>query len=237
MTKDIETLFVSLFITTIISGLISLYIHGVWMESHGLDHSAWTLFVITWSAYLLLVSFTAFLSVFNFTKNLLELAKARTPTSVDVYPKSTDDVTMDNMQEKWTHLAAKYISLSSYALMSTLLMMLVIFLGPYHHNVHMGIFWGIDVGVNVICLYLQNSFASGYYEKCCINFDFCCNRVLSKNMKDSIRKIKRDSFHKKQLNRKAQFELKVKTWPSPILSDTDSKENGAAMMSVDIKDM
>eukprot|EP01084_Bolivina_argentea_P040022 73944_1 len=177
MSNMLRNTFILLYIWVVLihlATIIAAFIY-ILLPPHGVTLNGYFIFLMFWLlgsfSYLLLAIWT----VYIFCNNLLKLA-----TSVVV-----------SSQHKLIHITSKYIFLFSIATLTTLLQIILGGLGNYvvgnyidttlpHETVHIAA--GIDCCVNIICLYLQYSFASNIYDKYCFKMDCCCEKMITKMM-------------------------------------------------------
>merc|ERR1712217_176264 len=102
--------------------------------------------------------------------------------NLSVNPK---DIELDKQQQKLSDLSSKYMMLFGIAMASTILFQIVSFC--VHFNLR-SIFYSLDFTVNLLCVYLQFSFANIHYVKCCKWCDGKCKDYISRRNKRMIYK-------------------------------------------------
>ena len=116
------------------------------------------------------------------------------------------------------------------AAFTSLVTVLSLFAAPYLSFQGWFVMAGIDNCINVICLYLQYSFASPHYDQFCFSLDVCCNKLMTRNMLRSISKMKRENLEK------VLFTMHKLGNSSSITASTDSmREESAGDHPVEIE--
>ena len=121
------------------------------------------------------------LSIRLFVVNVIEFTKLQcsSPQTLSV---NADDIALNHRQQKILHLSAKYVSLFCVATVST-----VLSFGLSLRNLNfVGLFFSIDLCLNLLCLSLQFSFAADWYQKCCCCWDSCCTAMVQSKAKRMI---------------------------------------------------
>merc|ERR1712129_154396 len=85
---------------------------------------------------------------------------------------------LNQSQHKFVKLTSKYLSLFVIAMLSSIVTWVLV--GVFYYIG--GIFMGLDVCVNIVCLYLQHSSAQKHYAKHCSRLDVCCIRQIERKM-------------------------------------------------------
>ena len=142
--------------------------------------------------YLPLYFIGSIAAVRYFVCNLSKLAKLRASSLRDVTVKE-DEISLDTTQQRMVNVSAKYILLFCVAILSTLFTVMgYMFLHQYPAlAVIMRMIWTFDFCLNLICLYLQFSFASEHYHTFCGCLDNICRKIVSKRTKRAIHRESR----------------------------------------------
>ena len=129
---------------------------------------------------------TAAYIVIIFARNMLKLTKLRASSSKNV-------LNLNKTQNKLINNISRYVSLFSFALFFTFLAMLT----PYFVNLVPNLFEGryinlilifgtIDGMVNIVCLALQNKFATKFYKEHCEWIECCWKSCFKKVIKQAL---------------------------------------------------
>eukprot|EP01084_Bolivina_argentea_P110102 196658_1 len=151
----------------------------------------WFLFV--W--FLIVVKFLLYAvcatsAVYMFSRNLFSLALQQTSQSCKNVSK------LKASQQKMIHMSAKYVALFFIAIVFAVLSIIFFTLATFSlmsFHFH-SIMLGICCSVNIICMYLQFSFASYFYGKYCRCVDECFKKRMTRNMMNSISEIRRNGY-------------------------------------------
>ena len=121
----------------------------------------------------------AALAVQLFVKNLSTVAKMQN-LSPRASSKQADDIPLNAKQMNVLRLSAKYILLYFVAVFSSGLAFSLFHIVSQEYS---GIFFSVDLCVNLSCLYLQFAFAKRHYLKCCGCLDSRCSAIVLKKTK------------------------------------------------------
>jgi len=121
-------------------------------------------------------------AAYHFVSNLLALARLKA--------SSPCNLAVNREQQRLINISAKYISLFLIAVVSSLVSTLLTAVCRLYLEIHPGTSWSIDGVANILCLYLQYTFAEKHYKRYCSRLD-CCFRS---KMKDNIVNAKRKSM-------------------------------------------
>merc|ERR1712232_225488 len=83
----------------------------------------------------------------------------------------------------------------------------------------------IDSCVNIICLYLQYSFASDVYNKYCLGLDCCYKKLITRSMTKSVSSMMENKYGtvdgmRNESSSSSEFE--------PVHNGVSTKENGVS---------
>ena len=139
--------------------------------------------ILTFISFLFLYFIGSASAVHLFVANLSELSRLQAASQTDLEGVTAKDMSLNVKQQKTLRLSAKYILLFLVAISSTILsfLLLIVQIADF-----LGLFWSIDLCVNVLCLYLQFAFAADHYRKCCCCLDSCCRAMVSNRVKRVI---------------------------------------------------
>merc|ERR1711879_470777 len=93
------------------------------------------------------------------------------------------DIELDKKQQKLSNLSSKYMMLFGIATSSTILSQILSFCVEFTLRRN---FWILDYTVNLLCIYLQFSFAKDDYRKCCGFCDGKCRDYVSDRNREKI---------------------------------------------------
>ena len=142
--------------------------------------------MIAWSQYII----TAAFAVFLFAQNMLKLTKKRASTMRNIMNPQRDinlqnETELNKSQSKYINNTSRYVSLFTWALISSFVTMLSPMVANYIPSVFDGRFiylilisGSIDGTINVICLLLQYSFCNPFYYKYCKWMECCWKRIF-----------------------------------------------------------
>merc|ERR1711879_957771 len=108
-----------------------------------------------------------------FIRNLLALAGLKS---------STRDITVNRKQQRLINVSAKYLALFLIALVSSIVCVLMTGVCRLYLDIHPGINWSIDGVANILCLYLQYTFAEKHYTRYCSRLDCCFRSKMENNV-------------------------------------------------------
>ena len=135
----------------------------------------------------LLLVFTFFLgsvvAVFHFVNNLrlLSMTMSELPTPTNIEKESS----LNANQRRYSDLSARYLLLFGIATTSTLMMVILNFAFSVTSGIR-AVLIAADEVVNLLCIYLQFSFATKHYEICCGCLDHRARNVMGKYNKKMI---------------------------------------------------
>merc|ERR1712154_748497 len=98
------------------------------------------------------------------------------------------DEELSPAQLRFVKLSAKYVSLFALGTFTTLLSYSLFSFTGFEAWY---ILWSLDCALNILCLFLQYSWASAYYTKICCKLDVCCTVVMVRSMKRYIGRARR----------------------------------------------
>ena len=55
-----------------------------------------------------------------------------------------------------------------------------------------GVVDALDMATNIVCLYLQYTFANKAFRTYCTKVDVCCHRMMTRNMKARVKSVSPD---------------------------------------------
>ena len=186
-------IFIILYSMTAISGITLLSIDNFNARTKGDGKTIFT--------YFLGISYfiTSVYGMFVFVYKMYTLTKMRQSSIAYGVSNEIDEdvIKLNNQQMKFLQMTSKYISLLSLAIITTWITFIDnIIYGKIvkrwgwtviGHEIF-GVQYAIDCAVNVLCLYLQYSFARKYYEKYCQCLGNCCLLILKKMAERQMRK-------------------------------------------------
>ena len=198
------------------------HIHGDAITEHSasnLDyHYIWVMYTAVISIVLYLITGTW--AVIEFSKRLLELTKSQTNTV-----KNLENIELNESQQKLINQISRYNALFSLAVFTSALVVVAVSV-----TIKDSTYWLINVTnycttidciVNIVCIYLQYSFATKYYIKYCKLLDLCWKLIINKAI---IKSIKHD--HRYPLPQVKDLDVAVsKKKISKIKSDESSEEH------------
>eukprot|EP01084_Bolivina_argentea_P213655 362793_1 len=195
MGKTARVIFIMIYILIVFTCLGIITLFCITLVSLKSEEEQWDeyqdiylwLVLMIWILYIL----AAMWAVYMFCRNILSLAELRRGSQIDVMQgNSPSNVKLNAFQLKMISLSSKYVALFTIAAVASLIVM---------------IFWayqgleilsvptictlaGVDACINILCLYLQYSFAQKYYNKYCGLIEICCKIPLTKYMTKRISK-------------------------------------------------
>ena len=136
---------------------------------------------------------TGLWGVILFSKKLLALTRAQTNTI-----RNLDNYKLNESQEKLINQVSRYNSLFTLAASTSIAVSIALGVAAIVSVDEGSADYGIvpimqcitlfDCVVNVICLFLQYSFATKYYNKYCVCIDKCWKSILYKQVKLGLKK-------------------------------------------------
>ena len=202
--------------------LITLFVFIVILMGADIDYSTDTLFVDTHSdeeiiiIYVLAFSFIflyligAVCATLFFLNNLRKLALSRTSSSRNLEAQQTEDIPLNDQQERIINLASRYALLFIIAMTSDIVVMVLLNFAVSLESGIRNVFFAMDCTVNLFCVYLQFAFAGEHYMRCC----GCIHRRWRKR----VDKIARRAIHKHSFELPASnSSCSVATSPNPTL--------------------
>ena len=192
------------YITIVIAGIVSFSINisivtvdpSQTPEKH-FELSLAGIFTFVFAA--LLYFLTGSWAVYQFTRNLLALARLQAPTMKNILSNQrAKDVKLNASQQKLINRTSRYVSLFSVAMVVTIILVLTVFLDAlgkfYLRRFEVALIIGaLDVTIHVITLYLQYNFATKYYKKFCKCLDILWRLIFMQKMINSMRVAQRES--------------------------------------------
>lgn len=170
--------------------LIILFCIGIYIAYSG---SGPILILMSLGGFVLLFLIGSFLAVRFFVRNLVQITKCRAG-SQHALQTAAGDISLDSGQQRVLDVSAKYILLYFLATFSTILSFALSF-GTWFTTLEdlRFVFAFLDYSFNILCLYLQFSFAADHYQCLCGCSDKMCRRIVSARTKKAIRsKLTRD---------------------------------------------
>ena len=141
-------------------------------------------------------------TVYKFARNLMTLAKMRSHT-LSIRDLAVDQK-LGGKQQELINVSSKYVVLFMIAfIVSVMAHVLMPVLN--RNGITATVVWPWYCVVNVLCLYLNHSFAAHYYSRYCQCFDCCCHDKMTR----SISLENRMSFEKKRSSRTSTNDSKT----------------------------
>lgn len=138
----------------------------------------------SWLSFMLVWLVASFVAVRFFVTNIWKIAKLRIHSQ-----RNLESISLDSAQHQLLHVSARYILLYCLATASTILCnILFITLEFSDLSLFSDIFNSIDYCFNVLCLYLQFSFATEHYQCLCGCLDKRCRSFVLTKTTRSIHK-------------------------------------------------
>ena len=132
------------------------------------------------------------LSVYLFISDLYKMIKARERTLRASTVIQVDDIRLDNSQQKFSDLAAKFMMLFGIAMTSSIFIFSVTLIVNQYtvddFSDIRGCLGAIDLSVNLFAIYLQFAFAKDHYQRCCGCCDAKFRNFISKKTQNVIYK-------------------------------------------------
>ena len=122
-------------------------------------------------------------AVFHFVNNLklLSMTMSELPTPTNIEKESS----LNANQRRYSDLSARYLLLFGIATTSTLMAAVLIFAFSLSSGMRQ-VFGTADAVVNLLCIYLQFSFATKHYEICCGCLDRRARKIMGRYNKKMI---------------------------------------------------
>ena len=140
----------------------------------------WICSLITFGIFVMI----SIVPVFQFIHNLMWIAnyEATHLSQSDLRP----DKSVTDQQEQWINLSSRYASLFILAIATSMLIIPTTAIFHLYLQTHPGCLWSIDCLINIVCLHLNQGYASKQYKKYCWRFHSCCRgkfraRIRNKN--------------------------------------------------------
>merc|ERR1712228_222964 len=182
MSKRTTNIFLTLYIIVIIFSIVCVTLWAILFFQRDLNavlhwlSVVWALFIVICIIYISM----AIAAVWIFCNNLLKLATLQST--------SEDSSDLNGTQQKLVNMTTKYITLFGIASVSIFIcfaLHIVYHYSVWLYHVHI-IATSIDCVISIVCLYLQYSFASHYYDGHCRKLHDCCKRLVVLKMLKSI---------------------------------------------------
>eukprot|EP01084_Bolivina_argentea_P081022 146737_1 len=154
-------------------------------------HSAFAWNTLILAVGMLLYVIAGILAVMEFSKNLMNLTKTQTNSF-----KNVNQIELNQSQQKLINQIAKYNALFSLASLTSVIVIIVMFISSVMISSTNTGYWIIamvhilttfDSVINIICLFLQYSFANKCYSKYCNCLDVSWKRIINKQITESIK--------------------------------------------------
>ena len=160
--------------------------------------------------FLLLFVLGSVVAVFHFVNNLkllsMTMSELPTPTNIE------KECSLNAKQRRYSDLSARYLLLYGIAIISSLMMYLLVFAVSQSSGMR-NVIWAADELVNLLCVYLQFSFATKHYEICCGCLDHRARRVMGK-------------YNKKMINESPRAENVIRT--ITVVSESEATNTNRA---------
>ena len=177
-------------IMLIIFAIIVSVLHGLYLWTNKYAQAAIIMFGFLAVTYISLTIYCMYL----FAQKLLILANLRATSMRNVHDhvQTQSAIKLNKSQTKIINQAARYMSLTSLAMISSIITFM-----PFFFRVNYLFLVGsyFDCMVNVICLFLQFAFATRYYDKYCGCLKRFWNKRLSIKAEKNMERKYRDSIH------------------------------------------
>lgn len=184
MSKNRIVIFAFIFIVLFISSIVHVVSVAVVYDGYeGIGWSErWILSLSASFVSLLFYVIGSILAVTYFIGNLSKLAKMQS-NSERVVSADAESISLNARQIKLLTLAAKFIVLFLVAIISTIFAVILISAVSWKMA---GLFYSWDLCLNLVCLYLQFSFADEQYRKYCRRLDTRCRAMVLTRSKKAI---------------------------------------------------
>ncbi len=162
--------------------------HDATASTH--DYPDWHLTVLTMTSLSVFFLFAtgSVLTVYHFVNNLRLLSRAAV-TSQTTLDGPESDISLNRNQQRYSTVAARSMLLFVTAILTTLF---IYFGFVWAFSVSSGvrnIFMSMDFTINLLCVYLQFSFAGEHYQRFCGRLDGVCRNWISNRTRKDIRKL------------------------------------------------
>ena len=124
---------------------------------------------------------------------LLSMTMSELPTPTNIEKESS----LNANQRRFSDLSARYLLLFGIAIISSLMTTILVFAFSTSSGIRT-VFIAADEVVNLLCIYLQFSFATKHYEICCGCLDHRARKVM-------------DKYNKKMINESPRAEIAMHT--------------------------
>ena len=212
--KTQKLILMTLYIITTISGIYAIFVfigESIYDEMNeiGSFYEEYYIFYYTQFISVIFYVATSLYGMYVFGEKMYKITKLRA-TSLKNLSQNNAQIKLTKKQNELLNTTSKYLSLSALAIFTTFFAVAVIWYawelyGEYNQ------FWDeiirqivimvypIDCTINVICLYLQYSFATRYYNKYCACFGKCWGYFLTN-------KFERDMIKKRETMKQRHIE-------------------------------
>ena len=171
---------------------------------------AMMIFYVLAVSFLFLYLIGAICATSFFLNNLRKLALSQISSPSNLEAQKTEDIPLNNQQQRIINLASRYALLFIIAVSSDIVFIVLLFSAV---NVDSGIrevFFAMDFTINLICVYLQFAFSGEHYRRCC----GCIHRRWRKR----VGKIARRAIHKHSIELSSSNSFSsAATSPNPTL--------------------
>ena len=192
MSKRVKNIFLFVFIGVIlmISGIMCSYSGFVYIHAsenkylyREYNDMLSNLILVCWCVFFATYTLAAISAVYMFCRNLISLARTRSASINALNAQTTN-----SSQQRLVALSAKYLSLFIVAMCSTLMTLFfaVSRFGGDAASFITIFMLGFDLCNNLVCLYLQYSFAKTRYERYCKRLDFCCRKCIEARLLSTV---------------------------------------------------
>jgi len=197
-----KCLFVALFAIGLVGGAVFAIEADYSNDSWTLDHYpdwVYHLFYALNFAFLILYLIGVACAVSFFLNNLRKVALAQIPSPRNLEAQTTEDIPLNDQQQRIIHLASRYALLFLIAVSSDLLIACLFQAAVSMESRIRSVFFTIDLTINLLCIYLQFAFAGEQYMRCC----GCIHRRWRKRVDTIMRRAIRK--HSIELSGKHSF--------------------------------
>eukprot|EP01083_Nonionella_stella_P141511 436248_1 len=214
-----------LFLSTSICFILTITCYTLWVIGHISINFTLTFFM-TITAHVLYI-ITGIWAVAEFSQKLLNLTKLQARSSHNM----NDHIELNQSQKKLVHQIARYnalFALGTAMSVSSLIGLILTFAVALNKGersysmlasiIH--IFISIHSLGNVICLYLQYSFATKHYQKYCKCLDLCWKNIFSRKamqlLKSEYHNTSTDAVPEKRANSDSETDTESLTEPDDV---------------------
>jgi len=190
MTVKAQRIYLVVFVYLVLNAFATSVCQLLMLVGLGITPSIWFQFALG-IAFMVVFAVSAMFAVCTFLGNVFILGKARTQKQIKVFCEA-EPIALNEMQQKLMNLSAKYVSLFIIASLSSVI---TLFSGFYESasDLRISLFLvPIDCCVNLICIYLQYTFAENQYKKYCAKLDWSCKKMMTAGWVQSIHTMRRD---------------------------------------------